>query len=311
MEAFIIPVEDRIDDKQDFQPVVIFGLLLVATLTMWLFAFISLPTDSKSVEWLQRAQLVCFGRTASGLPDAGGWLLLIAAPILFLIVVLIGYGADLVTSASQLSATFFGKCIIAVLVSWLAIQTVWVGFKIVPRLSSPVESVDLLEEFPETYPKRMIAAPEFELINQYGQPIKLSDMKGKVVILTFMFAHCQTMCPLILKAVQEASADISATDIAVVFITLDPWRDTPSALPQMAKSWKLKDGQFALSADPEVVNAVLDSYQIPRTRDDKNGEVVHPALVQVINRSGQIIYTLNNPSAKWLVAAAEKVLAEK
>src|SRR5438045_2983066 len=41
------------------------------------------------------------------------------------------------------------------------------------------------------------AAPDFQLSDQFGQPVRLSSFKGKVVVLTFLYTNCPDACPLI------------------------------------------------------------------------------------------------------------------
>ena len=61
-----------------------------------------------------------------------------------------------------------------------------------------------------------------------------------------------------------------------------------------------------LSGEPEAVNKTVDQYGMARSRDDKTGDVAHPALVHVISPDGHIRYTLNNPPARWIEDAVRR-----
>jgi cytochrome oxidase Cu insertion factor (SCO1/SenC/PrrC family) len=76
----------------------------------------------------------------------------------------------------------------------------------------------------------------------------------------------------------------------VVVVTLDPWRDTPSRLPSLAKGFDLGADAYVLSGSVDEVNALLDRWNVARGRDEKTGEVAHPPLVYVLDAEGRIGY---------------------
>jgi hypothetical protein len=55
------------------------------------------------------------------------------------------------------------------------------------------------------------------------------------------------------------------------------------------------------------VNKVLDAYEVPRSRDKKTGDLAHPPIVHLIDAQGTLVYTFNNPSARWIRGALEKM----
>jgi cytochrome oxidase Cu insertion factor (SCO1/SenC/PrrC family) len=91
-------------------------------------------------------------------------------------------------------------------------------------------------------------------------------------------------------------------------LTLDPWRDTPGALPGMLSGWKLdRDPAVrALSGSVDDVTAALAALQVPGERDPSSGEITHPALVYIIDAQGRIAYMLNNPPVEWIIEAVRR-----
>src|SRR6516164_6072481 len=73
-------------------------------------------------------------------------------------------------------------------------------------------------------------APDFALTSQDGAAVKLSDLRGKVVAVTFIFTMCADTCPVLtpmMSFVQDQLGEDFGEKIAFVSITVDPERDTP------------------------------------------------------------------------------------
>ncbi len=105
-------------------------------------------------------------------------------------------------------------------------------------------------------------APNFKLTDQSGQPRVLSDFRGKVVSLFFGFTHCPDICPTHLARQAEVMRLLGpqANEVAVLFVTLDPERDTPSALKTYMDAF---DPRFiALTGTQEETDKVARQYKI-------------------------------------------------
>jgi protein SCO1/2 len=123
--------------------------------------------------------------------------------------------------------------------------------------------------------------------------VDLAGLTGKPVLVTFAYAHCTTVCPTIVMHALRAQDALRDTpdEPAVLIVTLDPWRDTPTRLPAMAESWSLPDRDaWVLSGSVAEVEAALDAWEVPRSRNVDTGEIVHPSLLYVIDRAGRIAY---------------------
>lgn len=76
------------------------------------------------------------------------------------------------------------------------------------------------------------AAPALALRNYTGQPVTLSAMHGKAVLVTFVYTHCPDVCPLIVSSLAAAQRQLGAqaARLQIFAVTVDPRRDTPSAI---------------------------------------------------------------------------------
>jgi protein SCO1 len=77
-------------------------------------------------------------------------------------------------------------------------------------------------------------APDFALTDENDQPFKLSDLRGKWVLLAYGYTHCPDVCPLTLSRLRDVkkTVDANGDKVQVVFVTIDPDRDTPDIMQQ-------------------------------------------------------------------------------
>jgi protein SCO1/2 len=87
-------------------------------------------------------------------------------------------------------------------------------------------------EFNGTLYNPAIDAPELVGIDQEGNPFRLSDLEGRVTLIFFGYTFCPDICPTTMGLMKRVAADLGtrADELAVVFVTIDPERDTPEQL---------------------------------------------------------------------------------
>ena len=105
-------------------------------------------------------------------------------------------------------------------------------------------------------------ATNFTFTDQFGATRSLSDFRGKVVSLFFGFTHCPDICPTHLFRQAEVMQQLGprADRVVVLFITLDPERDSPDALKAYMNAF---DPRFiALSSSPEETAKLAKQYKI-------------------------------------------------
>jgi protein SCO1/2 len=135
-------------------------------------------------------------------------------------------------------------------------------------------------------------APDFTLSDQSGHVFRLSDRRGRPVVLFFGYTHCPDVCPTILANLKHARTAIGpeGSDVLVALITVDPSRDTPAQLGHYVSMF---DPAFiGLTGSGAQLAAVYRAYHVryakePGLTSDDYG-VSHTAFVYYIDRDGRI-----------------------
>ena len=268
------------------------GAVILITVGWWLAALWPLPPSTP--EWVVRARAACFGSTQTGLPNSGGWILLVGTPLTMVAALGIMAGDELRGGFRALRASRPGKASILGTATILAILMGAAGARVSNAYGFGDARADGAAALSVTgdLVRTSRDAPPLHLIDQNGSAIDLASLRGRPVIVTFAYAKCETVCPLI---VHEASRALEATrelGTVLLVVTLDPWRDTPAGLPRIARGWGFGDDAHVLSGDVAEVEAVLDDWRIERGRDRRTGEISHPAISFVLDREGRVAFTL-------------------
>lgn len=102
------------------------------------------------------------------------------------------------------------------------------------RTDTPAGMVEMPSDSPfkgfAALPER--PAPDFVLTDQDGKPFELRSTRGKATLVFFGFTHCPDVCPTAMSKLAAALAALGEDGdrVAIVFISVDPERDTPAAL---------------------------------------------------------------------------------
>lgn len=121
---------------------------------------------------------------------------------------------------------------------------------------------------PPPFPVIGKPAPDFTLTNQSGQAVRLSQFRGKLVLLNFIYTRCVDVCPITTAALVRAQNGLVqrgwwADDVVFVSVTTDPEQDTPAVLRTYAKRYRADGrGWHFLTGKPATVRAVLANYGI-------------------------------------------------
>ncbi|MFA5505627.1 MAG: SCO family protein [Vulcanimicrobiota bacterium] len=252
------------------------------------------PVPELSPEWILLTREVCFGSLPDRLPTVQGWISL-AAPIPMLIALVMISGDELKRQMRALNRPFL------IFLLLLPVFTIgYAAFRVEQeRLVEPV----LEEEYPALppgYPTLNLELPRFSLTDQDGRAVEETDLQGEVTVLTFAYAHCQTVCPRLLNTMRELEG------VPRVVVTLDPWRDTCGNLSGIANLWDLGPTRV-LSGEPEEIARLTDALDVPVSRDQKTGEIYHPALVFILDREGRVAYGFTDPPVEWVREGVDRL----
>lgn len=134
-------------------------------------------------------------------------------------------------------------------------------------------------------------APDFNLISQDGARLSLRDFRGKVVVVTFIYASCTDICPMLtanMANVQDKLGSAFGPRVAFVSITVDPEHDTPEVLKQYAQDFGADlDGWAFLTGDPTIIREVGHKYGM-FARKVAEGNVDHTFLTSLIDPIGTL-----------------------
>ncbi len=104
---------------------------------------------------------------------------------------------------------------------------------------------------------------EFHLVDQHGRPVDQTMLDGKWSLVFFGFTYCPEFCPTTLAelAAVQQRLGAQADDLQIVFISIDPQRDTPQALKDYLSSDGFPQGTIGLTGSPEQVAQAAKAYR--------------------------------------------------
>ena len=144
----------------------------------------------------------------------------------------------------------------------------------------------------------------FQLVDQDGRTVDQTMLNGKWSLVFFGFTYCPDFCPTTLGALAATQARMGdkARDLQIVFVSVDPQRDTPAALKDYLASDGFPRGVIGLTGTPEQVASAAKAY---RAFYEKVGE----GETYTMNHS--LTVYLMGPDGKFRSALAHDLGPEK
>lgn len=139
-------------------------------------------------------------------------------------------------------------------------------------------------------------APGFELQDADGRTVRLSDFRGKVAILNFIYTNCPDVCPLHAERIAEIQSMINIspmkTQVAFITITTDPKRDRGQVLRDYGKAHGLDPVNWVfLTAAPnqaeDATRKIAKAYGLEFIETD-DGAQMHGVVTHVIDQDGRL-----------------------
>ncbi|HEY1334403.1 MAG TPA: SCO family protein [Myxococcaceae bacterium] len=136
---------------------------------------------------------------------------------------------------------------------------------------------------------RIGTAADFTLTTQDESRLTLRDLRGKVVVITFVYASCTDTCPILtakLASLQEPLGANLGARVVFVGITVDPGRDTPAVLRDYARHHGVRPPGWAfLTGSAAEIREVARRYGV-YARRAAGGEVDHTFLTSIVDQRG-------------------------
>lgn len=154
----------------------------------------------------------------------------------------------------------------------------------------------------------------FTLVDQNGETRTDRDFRGRFMLVTFGYTHCPDICPVTVQAIGDTLDQLgpAADQVAGIFVSVDPQRDTPAALKDYVHS--VSPRIVALTGSPAQIAAAARAYRVYYRVNgdparDQHYAVDHTALLYLMDREGRFVthFTHQTPAAT-MVAAIRRVL---
>jgi protein SCO1/2 len=153
-------------------------------------------------------------------------------------------------------------------------------------------------------------APDFELTTQDGGRLRSAELRGKVLLVSFIFTTCNGSCPATTSRLSKIHTELKARGllgqdhrIRFVSISLDPARDTPAVLKNYMQLYDIEPVDWTfLTGDQDEVKKTLAAWGM-WAKPAANGQLDHPSRVYLVDEKGRTreIYNLSFLKPAWVV----------
>lgn len=133
---------------------------------------------------------------------------------------------------------------------------------------------------------------EYRLNDASGATRTLAEFQGKILLVTFGFTHCPDICPSVLGRLAQAVRALGSMSeqIQVVFISLDPERDTPALTDQYVRAFH--PAFLALNGNEDRIETIARAFRVyyrkvPGVRVDQY-TIDHSAYLYGLDRNGRL-----------------------
>ncbi len=170
-------------------------------------------------------------------------------------------------------------------------------------------SIRFAPEGTRTEGKALIGGP-FSLVDINGKRVTDGDFRGKLMLVFFGYTHCPDVCPTEMQNMTEVMDKLGAdaSQVAPIFISVDPARDTPESLSAYVKNFSPRITGLTGSVD-EVASAAK-AYRVYFRKAEggsDNYTVDHSVFVYLMDRQGDYLtHFMFNTPADTMVSVIKK-----
>jgi len=130
-------------------------------------------------------------------------------------------------------------------------------------------------------PGKPLPAPDFALRDHDGRLVRLSKLRGRFVVVSFLYTHCPDVCPVIADNLNRALA--RSRGLTVLAVSVDPKGDTPASVHRFVRAHRLGAGFRYLTGTRAQLQPIWNAYHLavmPGTT------VAHSAFEVLVDRRG-------------------------
>jgi protein SCO1/2 len=168
---------------------------------------------------------------------------------------------------------------------------------IVPKLLERPAPATLIGDIVLSPP---VAAPGFSLRDQTGATVALSQLRGRVIALTFLDTQCLSLCRLQASLLGGVQADLGGSmPLTLVVVSVRPEVDTPTAIATFATAHGLRDPYVWLNGSKSQLASVWSDYGI--TVQPGVTDLSHSSVIYLLDRRGlERVEFADVPEITWL-----------
>lgn len=154
------------------------------------------------------------------------------------------------------------------------------------------------------------------ITQQDGKTMPLLNMAGKPRMVSMFYSSCPYMCPLIIDTALAVEHNLSAQERAklnVLFVSIDPKRDTPAVLKALMQKRKLDETRWIFAKAPEADVRSLAAVLNIRYRELEGGDFNHTSVLILLDAQGRVLARTESmgmqPEPEF-IAAVKKALSK-
>jgi protein SCO1/2 len=168
---------------------------------------------------------------------------------------------------------------------------------------------DMFDRPPEP---SLIGGP-FQMVDQTGKPVDQAILQGKWSAVFFGFTYCPDVCPATLQALSAAVPLLTpaeAKKLQIVFVSVDPARDTPAQVKTYLDSQRLPAGTIGLTGTQAQLDATARAYRVVHEKVGEGADYTmnHSTAVYLMDPKGRfdsvLAYGLTPPQMAELISKA-------
>ena len=148
---------------------------------------------------------------------------------------------------------------------------------------------------PAERPRAALIGGAFALEDGAGKTISDQTLRGKPFLVYFGYTHCPDVCPTELARISDILGKMGDKPIPVLFITVDPERDTPKLMQDYVSSFN--PAIIGLSGSPQAVEATEKTFRVYARKGQKQPDgdysMDHSSIVYLMDKNGAFVEAFN------------------